>query len=224
MDYFPYNLEYSSFSDTKSRERQSQAIELPYPNELPFVSWAQATISLHVAGKHQKGLRKVIKARTFNSAFVVGWESTVNHLQPPAFKPPSTAISCPYSTFSFQPFPTLPTLTAPASSCWISHWPLSAGETCIPEQYRFLDHQPREVKRLAGCPRKPEGSSILSSARDILTFLMPPFPHIWIENNFAKHPEILAERIRYITLREKEMPKCDILNDCSTRTFETSAT
>lgn len=182
------------------------------------------TISLHVAGKHQKGLRKVIKASMFNSAFAVGWESTVNHLQLLAFKAPSTAISCPYSTFSFQSFPTLSTLATAASSCWISHQPLSAGERCIPEQYRFLDHQHREVKKLAWCPRKPEGNSILSSARDVLTFLMPPFPHIWIESNFAKHPEILGERIRYITLWEKEMPKCDILNDCSIYTFETSAT
>lgn len=90
MDYFPYNLEYSSFSDTKSRERQSQAIELPYPNELPFVSWARVTISLHVAGKHQKGWRKVIKASTFNSAFAVGRE----HCQPLTATCLQTSINC----------------------------------------------------------------------------------------------------------------------------------
>lgn len=42
------------------------------------------TISLHVAGKHQKGWRKVIKASTFNSAFAVGWvralSTTYSHL------------------------------------------------------------------------------------------------------------------------------------------------
>ena len=169
------------------------------------------TISLHVAGKHQKGLTKVINASTFNSAFAVGWGSTVNRLQPLAFKSPATATSCPYSTLSFQPFPTLPTLATPASPCWISYWPLSAGESPVPEQYRFLDYQHREVKRLAWCPRKPEGSSILSSARDILTFLYKTSRDPWWESK------------TYITLGEG-VPKYDILNDCSIHTFETSTT
>lgn len=79
-------------------------------------------------------------------------------------------------------------------------------------------------ERFAWCPRKPEDSSVLSSARDVLTFLMPPFPHIWIESNFAKRPEVPGERIKHTMLWEKEMPKCDTLNDYSIYTFETSAT
>lgn len=163
----------------------------------------------------------------FNFAFAIGWECTVNHLQMLAFKSSSTAVSCPYSTFSFQTFPNWESFS--------QHWllqpvpaefpkPLSAVKRCIPVQCRFMDHQHREMKRLAWCPRKPEGSSILSSARDFLTFFMPPFPRIWIENNFAEYPEIPGETVRSVTLREKLMPKCDILNDCSIYTFETSAT
>lgn len=182
------------------------------------------TISLHIAGKYQKGLRKVIKASMFNFCIC---NRLREHCQPLTATCLQISINCNLLSL-LRVF-----ISASSSSLntgclgqFLLNFLLTSACLTEPYSWTMLVSGPpaQEGERFAWCPRKPEDSSVLSSARDMLTFLMPPFPHIWIENNFAKHPEVPGERIKHITPWEKEMPKCDTLNDCSIYTFETSAT